>query len=43
MGAFTDWEDFGKLNIGFALDSGMATLGDKFVAFNGEKYAWSKV
>ncbi|CAH0407006.1 unnamed protein product [Chilo suppressalis] len=40
MEKFVLTEDFKKLNIGFALDEGMANPTEEFIIFNGERSIW---
>lgn len=40
---FVKTTDFQALNIGFALDEGLANPNDEFSVFNGERYIWSKI
>lgn len=40
MKKFIDTEDFKKLNVGFALDEGLANPRDAFTVFYGERSAW---
>lgn len=42
MGQFVKTEDFKKLNVGFALDEGIATPTDDYQIFNGERTIWRK-
>ncbi|KAH3816581.1 aminoacylase-1-like [Dreissena polymorpha] len=41
MKMFLDHEEFKKMNIGFALDEGLANPKDTFTVFYGERAAWS--
>ncbi|XP_050348680.1 aminoacylase-1-like [Nymphalis io] len=40
LGTFVKTEHFKKLNVGFALDEGLACSEDYFVAYNGERSIW---
>ncbi|XP_039295717.1 aminoacylase-1 isoform X5 [Nilaparvata lugens] len=40
MGEFVKSDEFRELNIGCALDEGMASPGEEFVVFNGERSIW---
>ncbi|CAG8488122.1 4876_t:CDS:2 [Acaulospora colombiana] len=40
MGRFVESEDFKKLNVGFALDEGIANPGDALKVFYGERAPW---
>ncbi|GLH01414.1 Aminoacylase-1 [Gryllus bimaculatus] len=40
MEAFVKTETFAELNVGFAMDEGMAWPGDEIVIFNGERSNW---
>ncbi|XP_047530872.1 aminoacylase-1-like [Vanessa atalanta] len=40
LGAFVKTEHFKKLNVGFALDEGLTSPEDYFVAYNGERSIW---
>ncbi|XP_075235682.1 aminoacylase-1-like isoform X2 [Lycorma delicatula] len=40
MGEFVKSEEFRSLNVGCALDEGMASPGEEFVLFNGERSIW---
>ena len=42
MAKFVDTSDFLELNVGFALDEGMADLSDRFILFHGERSIWRK-
>lgn len=42
MEKFVHTQDFKALNIGFALDEGMACPTDEFIIFNGERSIWRK-
>lgn len=42
MEKFVLTEDFKKLNVGFALDEGMANPTEEFIIFNGERSIWRK-
>ena len=42
MKDFVLTEEFKKLNIGFALDEGMASPDEQFALFNGERTIWRK-
>lgn len=42
MEQFLKSQDFRDLNVGFALDEGMATTDDKFIAFYAERSIWRK-
>jgi aminoacylase len=42
MRKFVLTEDFKKLNVGFALDEGMANPTEEFVLFYGERNIWRK-
>ena len=42
MEKFVHCQDFRDLNIGFALDEGMASKGDHFILFPGERSIWRK-
>lgn len=39
---FVQTQEFRDLNVGFALDEGMATVDEKFVAFYAERSIWRK-
>ncbi|KAL3853625.1 hypothetical protein ACJMK2_017156 [Sinanodonta woodiana] len=40
MGLFVDHEEFKKLNVGFALDEGLANPTEAYTVFYGERRAW---
>ncbi|RVE55002.1 hypothetical protein evm_000422 [Chilo suppressalis] len=40
MGEFVKTEDFKKLNVGFALDEGIASATSDYLVFNGERSIW---
>lgn len=40
MRKFVPSKDFKKLNVGFALDEGMASPTEEFALFNGERCIW---
>lgn len=42
MGKFVNTSDFLELNIGFALDEGMADPSEQFPLFYGERSIWRK-
>lgn len=42
MKAFVESEEFKKLNVGFALDEGMANEDSTFPLFYGERTRWGK-
>lgn len=42
MALFIKTEDFKKLNIGCALDEGIASSDDTFLLYNGERSIWRK-
>jgi len=42
MAKFVNTSDFLELNVGFALDEGMANPSDQFPIFYGERSAWRK-
>lgn len=42
MAKFVHTEDFKSLNVGFALDEGMANPGEEFILFYGERSIWRK-
>jgi len=42
MAKFTNTSDFLELNVGFALDEGMADPSDQFPLFYGERSIWRK-
>lgn len=43
MEKFVHCEEFRDLNVGFALDEGMASKGDHFILFPGERSIWRKL
>ena len=43
MGEFVKTEDFKKMNVGFALDEGIASVNDKFFVYYGQRYPISKL
>lgn len=43
MKKFVHTDSFKALNIGFALDEGMANPGEEFIIFNGERSIWRKL
>lgn len=42
MKDFVNTKDFNNLNIGFALDEGLANPDDQFALFYGERTIWRK-
>lgn len=40
MKKFVLTDSFKALNVGFALDEGMANPGEEFIVFNGERSIW---
>lgn len=42
MGQFVKTEDFKNLNVGFALDEGIASPTDEYQIFSGERTIWRK-
>ena len=40
MAKFVQSDEFKKLNVGFALDEGLANETDKFTVFYGERAVW---
>lgn len=42
MGEFVKTEGFKKLNIGFALDEGLASATEDYLVFNAERSIWRK-
>lgn len=42
MKKFVNTNEFKALNVGFALDEGMANPDEKFILFNGERSIWRK-
>jgi len=42
MAKFVNTSDFLELNVGFALDEGMADPSNQFPMFYGERSAWRK-
>ena len=42
MAKFVNTSDFLELNVGFALDEGMADPSDQFLLFYGERSIWRK-
>lgn len=42
MARFVHTENFKSLNVGFALDEGMASPTDEFVVYYGERSIWRK-
>ncbi|KAH9631688.1 hypothetical protein HF086_014689 [Spodoptera exigua] len=40
MGKFVQTEAFKNLNVGFALDEGMASATDEYLIYNGERTIW---
>lgn len=42
MKKFVHTPDFKALNVGFALDEGMANPNEEFIIFNGERSIWRK-
>jgi len=42
MAKFVNTSDFLELNVGFALDEGMADPSDRFILFHGERSIWRK-
>ncbi|XP_072939277.1 aminoacylase-1-like [Epargyreus clarus] len=40
MKKFVHTQDFKNLNVGFAMDEGMANPGEEFILFNGERSIW---
>lgn len=40
MGQFVKTEAFKNLNVGFALDEGMASATDEYLIYNGERTIW---
>lgn len=40
MEKFVHTKDFKDLNVGFALDEGMASPNEEFILFNGERSIW---
>lgn len=42
MEKFVLTEEFKALNLGFALDEGMASPTEEFIIFNGERSIWRK-
>ena len=42
MGKFVETEKFKSLNIGFALDEGIASTNNKMFVFYGQRYPMSK-
>lgn len=42
MAKFVLTPEFRDLNVGFSLDEGMATPGEEYVIFNGERTIWRK-
>lgn len=42
MKKFVQTDSFKALNIGFALDEGMANPDEHFIVFNGERSIWRK-
>lgn len=42
MKKFVHTPDFKALNVGFALDEGMASPNEEFIIFNGERSIWRK-
>lgn len=42
MKEFVQTKDFQNLNVGFALDEGMASPDNSYVLFNGERCIWRK-
>lgn len=43
MEKFVVTDEFKALNIGFALDEGMASPTDEFIIFSGERSIWRKI
>lgn len=42
MGLFVKTNDFKKLNVGCALDEGIASPTEDFLLYNGERSIWRK-
>lgn len=42
MAKFVHTQDFKALNIGFALDEGLASPDEEFVVYHGERSIWRK-
>lgn len=42
MKKFVHTEDFKQLNVGFALDEGLASPTEEFIIFNDERSIWRK-
>lgn len=42
METFVKTADFRALNVGFALDEGMANPTNDYALFNGERFIWRK-
>lgn len=42
MGEFVKSEHFKKLNVGFALDEGIASPTDDILVYNAERFIWRK-
>lgn len=42
MKKFVHTPEFKALNVGFALDEGMASPNEEFIIFNGERSIWRK-
>ncbi len=40
MGSFVEHPEFSKLNVGFALDEGIASENDNYLVFYGERNIW---
>lgn len=40
MALFVKTDNFKRLNVGFALDEGLASPDDSYVVYNGERIIW---